>query len=204
VFAADDKTAKTKYTGAAFYQAKQYLLPLLDRPVTFAPLEANDSPRESPYQMGRSAYIKRDGQIIGIVGEFRASVRKALKLPDYSAGFELDISVLREQAKSRPYQVLSTFPKIQQDLTIEVPENVQFGDIYQTAQEALSASQADHGYQATMIPRDIFKAHDSDKKRITLRIWVSHPSRTLKTEEVNSLLDSIAGKLAASASAVRI
>ena len=41
--------------------------------------------------------------------------------------------------------------------------------------------------------RDIYQADEDKKhKNITLRLWLSHPSRTLTTEEVNILLDKLA------------
>jgi phenylalanyl-tRNA synthetase beta chain len=205
VFAADAKTAKRKHVGAPYYQAKEYLTNLLgqfgaNNSVTFEPLEGTDLSKNSwlnelcqPYEPKRSAILKDEqGTIWGVVGEYKTSVKKALKLPDFCAGFELGLLLLL-QSKPTVYQPLAKFPKTQQDISFKIPANITYAQLFNLVWQQLQAAQTQHGYLANLAPIDIYQAQtDQDHKNITLRVWLSHPERTLTTEEVNKLLDHIA------------
>jgi phenylalanyl-tRNA synthetase beta chain len=203
VFAADEKTAKRKYTGSATFMAKQYLLPFLTAPLEFAPLESNEYPITSPYEKARSATISINGQVLGVVGEFRSSVKKAFKLPDYCAGFELDLSLLKENASVPTYEPISTFPKTQQDITLSVPSITAFSDVLGLINTELLKAQTKKGYEFRLMPRDIFVEEGTDTKNLTFRIWLWHPDKTLTTEEVNSLMDLIADRAKSIMNAIR-
>jgi len=204
VFAADQKTAERSYEGAAFYQAKHYLLPLLKEPVEFTPLENDDHPITAPYQLGRSSIMKYKGEVLGVIGEFKQSVKKALKLPDFCAGFEINLNVLAKMNQSINYHSISVFPKAQQDITLEVSSKINFSDVYGLLNKELVEASEEHGYQPTLWPRDIYEAKDSGNKRLTFRLWLSHPSRTLTTDETNRLLDNLAAAAKAELQAERI
>ena len=203
LFAADEKTANRKYHGSAVYLAKQYLQPFLSGQVEFEPLESNDYPIAAPYEKSRSATIAINGQILGVVGEFRSSVKKAFKLPDYCAGFELDLSLLKENSSEQAYNSIGSFPKTQADITLAVNKNVQFAELVACLREQLAAEQADHGYEWRIAPRNIYQADSSDKVNYTFRVWLWHPAKTLKTEETNKVIDSIAGQAKESLGAKR-
>jgi phenylalanyl-tRNA synthetase beta subunit len=148
--------------------------------------------------------ISIDGQVFGVIGEFRPSVKKALKLPEYCAGFELDLNVLKTNTKKAKYQALSTFPKTMQDITFEVDSRIAYKQLFDNIADSLKNAENQHGYTTTIRPRDIFAEKDSQKKRITYRIWISHKERTLVTEEINRLLDEIAKAVKESLKAERI
>lgn len=203
IFAADDKTAERKYKGSAFYQAAAYLDLLLSEtgkkntvhlePLSKDKLYNNEWLIElaAPFEPGRSAFIMDAGGLVwGVVGEYRASVRKALKLPAFSAGFETDITLF--SGGFSKYVPLSVYPKTQQDITLEVKQSTSYADIAGALQDELMAAENEHGYQATLVPRDIFQPENLDIKRLTFRIWLTHPARTLTTEETNHLLDKLA------------
>jgi phenylalanyl-tRNA synthetase beta chain len=204
VFAADDKTAARKYHGSATYMAKQYLLPLLNGPVEFAPLTTNDYPITSVYEMARSATITLNGQLLGVVGEFRAEAKKAYKLPDYCAGFELDLGLLMANSVLAKYSPISTYPKTQQDITLSVPSEVSFAQVIGNIKQELNSSKSEHGYEYRLSPRDIFQKDDQQNTNMTFRIWLWHPQKTLKTEEVNALLDQTAESAKANLKAERV
>lgn len=204
VFAADQKTADRKYEGSAFYQAKQYLQAFIKQPIEFTPLTTNEYPVTSSYQIGRSAVLSVNGKIFGSIGEFNHTVKKALKLPDFCAGFEIDLIVLRAELSGNNYQVISQFPKVQQDITFETDLQTTFSVLYNTVQKQLDVAKVEHGIHSSLVARDIYQAEGTDKKRMTLRVWLSHPSKTLKTEQTNKLLESIANACKAKLSAERI
>ncbi len=194
LFAADEKTAGRKYHGSAIYQAKQYLLAFVSGPVDFAPLESNEYPITAPYEKAHSATISINGQILGVVGEFRSSVRKAFKLPDYCAGFELDLTLLRANMVETGYSPIGTFPKTQADITLAVDQKVPFADLLGCLRGQLTTEQSEHGYQYRVSPRNIYQAEGANKVHYTFRVWLWHPNKTLKTEEVNAVTDRLADK----------
>jgi phenylalanyl-tRNA synthetase beta chain len=204
VFAADEKTAKRKYNGSATYMAKHFLSALCDSDVQFGQLESNDYPITAPYEKARSASVSINGQVLGVVGEFRSSVKKAFKLPDFCAGFELDLSLLREQMVPVGYNAIGTFPKTQQDITLAVPRSVPFAETLGLIHSELEAARVSGGYEYRLLPRDIFEEDGAITQNLTFRIWLWHPKKTLKTEEVNTLLHTIAVKAKEALGAERI
>lgn len=211
VFAADEKTAARKYNGAPYFMARKYLESTLDgsvfglRPLSEAKAGEHQLLAQmlAPFEPSRAAVVSDRDRIVGVVGEFTANVKKSFKLPEFSAGFELFLSSLHVGA-TNDYVVISSFPKTQQDITLEVTTETVVADIVKALNEDLLAAEAEHGYESTAQVRDIFKQKDSDKKRVTLRIWLSHSARTLTTAETNKLLDSIADNLKTKLSAERI
>ncbi len=195
VIVADDKTASRKYAGSAYYHAKQYLDSITSGQVHYEPLESNEYPITSSYQVDRSAMVSIDGQVLGVIGEYRSSVRKSLKLPKYCAGFELDTRLLLQHLKPAKYVQLPTFPKTQQDITFEVGADQSYEQLQDAIWKVITEAQEERGYHCTLGYRDIFQAEGSDRKRITFRIWLSHHDRTLVTEEVNALLEKISEEL---------
>ncbi len=196
VVAADDKTAKSRQFGAAYYMAKTYLEAATGGQAELTPIDNFDYPITSPYAPGRSAVITVGGETLGAIGEFRANVRSALKLPNYSAGFEIDIEALQKYLSSVRYQPLPTFPSVHQDLTLEVPDVVEYAKLWTAVDSSLKNLCVVHGYVADLEPRDIFQAEGDGMKRITFRVTVSHDEKTLKTEEVTRLTDQLAGAAA--------
>lgn len=201
VFAADDKTVKAKYHGAAYYQAKQYLVELLAElgitSLKFEHAAVHSNPELpisqaaiAPFEKQRSAIVKtKDGQFIGELGEFRSSVCKNLKLPNFVAGFELDVEQLNKlRAKTKAYTPIPRFPKVEQDITLKVPTKVAFGDL-QDFLEGQLETPAKSAFWLT--PLGIYKSDDTSQN-ISFRLTIASYERTLTAEEVNALLDKVA------------
>jgi phenylalanyl-tRNA synthetase beta chain len=204
VFAAEDKIAKEKYSGAPYYQAKKYLVNLLaDLGVTnlvfepateYEPKQGISKAAIAPFERGRSAIVKTtDGQFIGELGEFTTSVRRNLKLPDFVAGFELDVVKLLElSGKSSSYVPLPRFPKVEQDISLKVPLGVTYRELFDFIWEELGKIQPENTFP-TLGPVDIYQPEgDTQHKHITLRLNLASYERTLTAEEVNKLLDNVA------------
>ena len=145
-----------------------------------------------------------DEQVIGVVGEFSAKVRKSLKLPDFCAGFEIDTELLQKYLKKTVYSQLSVFPPTHQDITFEVNSEVTWEQVEQLMHAELAVAKAELKIDYTLSAQDIFKADDSSSKRFSFRITFTHSEKTLKTEEVNKLLDQISKVLGENANAKRI
>ena len=203
VVVADNKFAALNYHGAAYYQAKkylQYLLDLFDIKVNFEKLALNKQDLTSitdiqmPFEPSRSAVIKSgDSEIIGVVGEFKNTVRNNLKLPNYIAGFEIDISRLSEiQARQVVYRSLSRFPSIQHDICLRVANTVAYTEVYEAINSALTNNLDDSlWYEVT--PVDIYQSLDNGEiKQIAFHITIGSYQRTLTEDVAETILDNIA------------
>lgn len=90
--------AERKGTGTAYYKAKLYverLLEALNIKAQFLPLK-DDGAVAKPFELKRAAEIWVGDKCIGVVGEFKNSVRHNFKLAEYLAGFEIDMDALLE------------------------------------------------------------------------------------------------------------
>jgi phenylalanyl-tRNA synthetase beta chain len=205
VLAADKKTTENLGYNA-YYQAKKYVDLITNGQASYGELETNDYPITAPYEKKRSATITvgEDNQPIGVIGEFKASVRKDLKLPEYCAGFEIDTDLLSEFLKPKEYKPLSIFPSSSQDVTYEVDDSTPFAELYKNINAELAVAKAGLDLEYELETLDVFKKEDSDKKRISFRITLTHNQKTLKTEEVSTLIDTISKEVNEKLQAVRI
>ena len=191
VVAAGDKSAPS---GAAYYTARKYLEQLnAELTGRLVALEGFDFGADewgkqlaAPYQPERSAAIIINGTIWGVVGEFRQSVTKAFKLPRFSAGFEIALETLPSNS-TRPYIPLPKFPKVHQDITLKVKSDIPYSAVFELLREELVEIEHMH---ASLAPTDIYQSReDQEYKNLTFRYAVAHYQKTLKNEEVNSMLD---------------
>ncbi len=201
--AADDKTAKARQAGAAYYLAKKYLDRVTDNQAVYEPLDDTRFPITAPYQPGRSAMIVVGGEVLGAIGEFTSIVRSNLKLPEFAAGFELDIAALQKYLQPRRYRSLPQYPSVQQDLTLEIDGTMPLAKVQQSLESSLVAQQEEYGHKWQLAVKDIFVPENSDKKRLTFRIELYHPDKTMKTEEASAAIDRLV-EAAAALNAVRI
>ena len=214
VFAADAKTATRKYQGAAYYAAVAYLEALLSglgveavfhSAKDHAPKLSISRAAVAPFDKNRTAIVKtRTGEFLGEIGEFSASTKRNLKLPDFVAGSELDITQLMKAATSDNYLPMPRFPKVFQDITLRVPSDVSYGDLYGLLEEKLVEIQPSGAFSVLGQPSIYQSNDDKTHKNVTLRLWISHFDRTLKAEEVNKLLDDLAEQASDKFAAQRI
>lgn len=190
---------KNRPSGAPYYHARKYLTQIMpDFGDSLIPLVEFDLSKDAwgkqltmPYAPERSAVLVKDKHIWGVVGEFKPDVRRAFKLPIFAAGFEIHLGILGESAPG--YQPLSKYPKVEQDITLKVPETSQYQDIYKFVLAKIAeAAPAETSYQLT--PLDIYQAEGSETKNITLRLAIAHDDKTMTDTEVNTILGNVAKK----------
>ena len=90
--------AERKGVGTAYYKAKYYaekLLAAFNIEAEFLPVKTKE-PMNLPFENKRAAEIWASGKCIGVVGEFKNSVRRNFKLNEYLAGFEMDLDLILE------------------------------------------------------------------------------------------------------------
>ena len=203
VVAADSKIASRAYEGAPYYQAAKYLWHTLAHsgtqtslrlvPLTAVKLEhPYDAQLTSPFEPKRSAaVVSTDGRFWGVVGEYRTGVKKQLKLPDFCAGFEINLSLFTKLPQQQKYRPLSKYPASKQDISFVVKDSTAYDDLVLTVTGAVTEASEASGYWTSLQPVDIYQK-PKQSKHITLRLTIVHPDRTLTTQEVNSLLDDVA------------
>ena len=194
VFAADQKAA-AQYAGSAFYQARYYLQTLLKLLGIGSPLDLISTDGLSPYYVaGRRASASIAGLLIGEIGEFSSSARTNLKLPAFSAGFEVDLTALLQAVEraTKSYQPLSKFPRVEQDICLRVPAAVPYAEVVKLTSEAI-APVSPVGVISDISPVDIYRrSGESEYKQITLRVSVVSHLRTLTDADVSHMLDAVA------------
>ncbi len=188
---------KLRPQGAAYYRARQYveaiapaltaeLVPLADFDLK---TDALGEQLTAPYEPGRSAVVVQDGKIRGVVGEFKASVSRALKLPKYAAGFELHLDVVA--LKQPSYVPLSRYPSIRQDITLRVTADTPFSAVKKVVETAMN-SHVPVDARARLETLGIYQAAASTTKNISFRLVVSPANRTLTEQEASATTDAVA------------
>ncbi len=208
VVVANEKAAKL-LSGAAYYQAKKQLEVLLDSlgvadGLRFEMLQEVDDVAAAYYSPGRVANIYVGDMLIGRIGEYKTSVRKGLKLPEFSAGFELGLEAVLSQldGKSR-YKPLPKFPVVTQDICLRIAADMPYGELYRFANDRLRQSRPNDTFH-TLSPLDIYQREGDDRKQVTLRLAIASFERTLTDDEVNGLLEQVASAATEAFGAQRI
>lgn len=205
VYAASEKSLRnsSSIAGAPYYEAKKYLEALLSSlgitNVTFSagerdPVREIDRQAVKPFAAGRMSFVKIGDEVVAVVGELRGSTRKALKLPEFVAGFELDIDALSKylDTEEAGYTLLPRFPKLEQDICLKVGLQVSYGELFEIVHSEIDRLKPQQSF-AVLIPVDIYQ-RDSDiaHKQITFRLSIASFERTLTDGEVAKLLDDVA------------
>ncbi|MBC7565107.1 phenylalanine--tRNA ligase subunit beta [Candidatus Saccharibacteria bacterium] len=192
-------SAEKNAQGATYYEAKQYLEYIASAfglEFVYEPLEVGaDYPVTDPFEPKRSARIwdAKTHEQIGVIGEFKNSVKKAFKLTGNEAGFEISpISLLKLTGSLEPpYVPLSKYPGTDRDVTIQVAADVAYGQVYGAAKIAVT----DSSLSIVVKPLDIYQPESGDTKNVTLRFTLGSYEKTLTGDEVNKVMADLTEKV---------
>lgn len=187
--------SKSLKDGAAYYHAKdllEFLLKSLGIKPQYKPLpNGNSLTAAAPFEESRSARVVDtiSGQAIGIVGEYKASVRKKFKLPEYAAGFELFTEGLLLASNQAPnsYQPASRYPSVERDVCFEIPSSISYAELTDAVSQKLTSFEA---FSTRLFPLDLYQ-DESTVKRITLRINLVSYEETLTHDRVSTVIDAV-------------
>ena len=183
----------------AFYEAKNYaefLFKKLGLNIEFVKFETEKSPLSTEFEPKRSALmqISKNGKkiILGVIGEFRKPVQKALKLPESTAGFELDLQILLENIENSNVKIrdFSKFQSVERDISISVEENRKFAEIFSIFE---NISDEFSKIDIETSPIDIFNNCDGSKN-ISIRFKITPFEKTLNGEEIREIMQKIEEK----------
>ncbi len=153
--------AERKGTGDAYYKAKMYMEELLEEfniSVEFLPLKSGEAPA-LPFEPKRAAEIRVNDKCIGVVGEFKNSVKRNFKLMDYLAGFEIDMETILDLANKK--QVHASFEiRDKQDITIITSKN--YASVLKDLQEKYK--------DAEITPVGIYQPEGATEKNLTFHL----------------------------------
>ena len=183
----------SKKKGAAYYDAKnilEYALSPLGVEVVYKAL-TSESSLTAPFEPKRSALIldRETNNVLGVVGEYKKSVQKAFKTPEYIAGFEIDPRELLKsvEAVGVLYRPLSRYPGSERDICFQVKSELTYDDVTGPAEAAL----ADTSLLTTLSPVDIYQPENGETKNITIRIALTSYEKTMTNEEVTAIIDKV-------------
>lgn len=198
--------SKQQQKGAPYYQAKHlldYLARSMNITLTYLPMETEPNyPETAPFEHRRSAMVTdMYGVFLGVVGEYKKSVVRGFKLPNYTAGFEVNTSAFAAAAASTAhYSPLSRYPGTERDVCFQVATDVSYQEIVDASQVALSNSQL----ETVITPVDIYQPKDALKKNVTIRISLTSHEGTLTGEEITSVIEPVIQAVQARTGAVVI
>jgi phenylalanyl-tRNA synthetase beta subunit len=145
----------------------------------------------APFESAHSAIAFSEGNLVGAIGEFKAGVSRALKLPVYCAGFELGPLLLTQSTLSS-YATLPRFPKIEQDICLKVPATTPYEVVGNFVMQRVLALKPENS-RLSLSTLDIYqRENDTSHKQITFRVNIASYERTLTDVEVAHMLDAVA------------
>ena len=152
--------AERKNKNTAFYKAKKYaeqLLKELNISAEFLPIKTKNTEAQ-PFEPKRTAEIMENGEYIGVVGEFKNSVRNEFKLAPYLAGFEIDLNLVMKYATTK--KEIKFQEMKHEDLTVTTDK---------TYVEALKEVVKQYP-DAVIMPGTIYQAEGQTDKNMTFHI----------------------------------
>lgn len=135
-------------------------------------------------------HLVKEGKSIGILGRISQELAKEMDVDGDVYFAELLWNPLFEwqQKQKSTYRALNKFPEVVRDLALLVPENVKYGDLkklaFETEQKILKSVDIFDVYQG--------KNLESGKKSYALRFILEDTQQTLKEEQIDRVMKSLA------------
>ncbi len=185
--------------GAAYYSAKRLLdyvggaLGIRFDYKTIDTDSADDVLAPFDYKRSATVHVRSTGEYVGVIGEYKATVKKAFKLGNDTAGFELDPRLLQHAHETAPlrYAPLGKYPSTERDICFQVSQNVSYAELEVAAHQALP----DKSITALIQPLDIYQPDTGDTKNITFRIRLTPHDKTLSGSDVSVIVDDVVQKV---------
>lgn len=153
--------AERKTVGTAYYKAKRFteeLFKELNIPVKFLPIRGEEA-EKLPFEKKRAAEVWSGDNYLGVMGEFKNSVKRNFKLADYLAGFEYDMSMILK---------LKSMKKINCNFEVSRKEDLTI-TTNKTYAEVLTEVTAKYP-DAVITPVSIYQPDNSDMKNMTFHL----------------------------------
>lgn len=132
---------------------------------------------------GRSARIRVDDRVVGIVGELHPQWQQKYELPLAPSLFELDLSVLLD-VQLPQYSEVSRQPPVIRDLAIIVPQTLEFQTIY----DGLQINRPELVREINLFDVYTGKGIETGKKSLAFRILMQDTQKTLLEADVDKAM----------------
>lgn len=202
---------KTARIGAPYYLAKRYVEQLaadMNFAVTFKKLSEFDEGEyeilrqlTAPFDPERASIVYVGEKFGGVVGELRQTVQKNFKLPETTAGFELFLSLFEKNRRDVQYTPLSKYPRISQDVSLKVVQEVPYAAITHTLEAEIAADTT--SVEIAFEPIAVYQSEkDTATKTITIRLTLTPADRTLSSDEAQAIVARITDAVVATTGAI--
>ncbi len=135
-----------------------------------------------------AASVKLKDSYIGKVGKISPQILEKLKIEEEVFAFELDMDKLIQAASDKSqYKKISKFPAAIKDISVLVPENLNYEEFVSVVENAGGE---------LLVDVDLFDLYQGEKiskkkKNFGVRLFFQAEDRTLSKEEINKLLKKI-------------
>ncbi len=154
---------------------------------------------------GQSARIYKNNQPVGWMGTLHPSVAKAMDVKSTSILFEVEFDAVCS-AKVPNFKILSKFPAIRRDIAIIVDDETESSAIIncirQTAESTLAqnADSSDGEASESSVTVELFDVYigegvEAGKKSLAVSLSLQEQSRTLKDDEIETLIQAVLNEL---------
>ncbi|WP_066017089.1 phenylalanine--tRNA ligase subunit beta [Endozoicomonas atrinae] len=139
---------------------------------------------------GQCAEIVRDGKVIGHMGALHPSLAKTMDMPAAVYLVELSLKAVTGGKVTR-FAALSKYPEVRRDLALVVSASIAAGDI----ERAIETETGELLRRVNTF--DVYAGQGIEEgcKSLAMGLTLQHPSRTLKDDEVNELVDRVVTRL---------
>ena len=135
---------------------------------------------------GQSAEIRRNQEIVGVLGRIHPSVACRFDISKPVFGFEIMVNTISRRERQLN-NVISRFPQIRRDLALVVGQEIEAAEIEGLIRDV----SGDTLVEFTLFDLYMGKGIDSDSKSIAVGLTFQDPSRTLHDSEINDLVNEI-------------
>lgn len=199
--------SKKAQTGAAYFHAQRvtkWLLNELRVSARMTPLKESIEAMPSFDPMRTACIMAESKEILGVVGELKATVRRNFKLPDYAAAFLLNLDLLEAHATTQSgYRPLSRYPSTSRDITLQADADVPYQAIDEVVRRAVLPFLSTLSIDIT--PKSIYEpSDDTTRKATTFHMTLTSFDRTLTDADVDPILRAIDQQARDTCGAVRI
>jgi phenylalanyl-tRNA synthetase beta chain len=144
------------------------------------------SGQHSALHPGQTAFITRQGEVIGVIGGLHPQIKQALDIKENLYLFEINLEKLQVSKMPR-YQEVSKFPSIKRDLAIlvssSIPSSLIQDTIRKVAGDLLQHIHLFDVYQG--------KGIANHQKSLALALILQHQARTLRDEDVADVMNRV-------------
>lgn len=144
-------------------------------------------PAEHPaLHPGRSAVIKREGRVVGWVGELHPSVSKQLDLAPAPYVFEIEYAAITQSA-ARRFQEISALPSVRRDIAVVIDDAIAYSAVDRCVCDAAPT------WLTQLQLFDVYrgKGVESGRKSLALGLTFQTLDRTLGDADVDAAVQKI-------------